>query len=135
MKPYTPVFAGLSLVVLSLSAPAALHGQQTDSPQHEQHHGDGTPAAASAQAVEPPAPPQSRTGNMMARTKASGAHLDVLLKKVRAATGPAKIDAIEELLTALVEDRREHESMMGGMAEKMSTMHGPRSSEDHTPVK
>ena len=136
MKLVTPVVTGLSVVVFSLSAPAALPGQQADSQQHEQHHGGGTPAAAPAETVRTPAPPQNRPGSMMARRKASGAQLDVLLKKMRAATGAAKMDAMEELLTALIEDRREHESMMGSMAEKMSTMHRGRQGEGQpAPVK
>ena len=124
MKAYRSVVAGLSLVMLSASAPARLDGQQADNQQHEQHHGGGKPTAESRQAIQLPAQPQNQRENMMARSKASAAQLDVLLKKMHAATGTAKIDAIEELLTALVEDRREHESMMGGMADKMSAKHG-----------
>jgi hypothetical protein len=126
MKAHTSVVAGMSLVVISLSAPAALHGQQADTQQHEQHHPGAAPTTpAPPQAVQPPAQPQSRQpAGMMARMKTSGAQLDVLVKKMNAATGSARIDAIAELLTALVEDRREHESMMGGMAAKMSQMHG-----------
>ena len=135
MKAYTPVVAGLSLVVLSLSAPARLHGQQADSQQHEQHHPGVTPATpVSPQAVQPPAQPQGQPAGMMARMKASGARLDVLVKKMNATTGTAKIDAIAELLTALVEDRREHESMMGGMAAKMSGMHGAGQAEGQAPA-
>ena len=67
------------------------------------------------------------------RMKASGARLDVLVKKMNAATGAAKVDAMAELLTAVVEDRREHESMMGGMAEKMTRMHGTGRTEGQAP--
>ena len=70
---------------------------------------------------------------MMARMKASGAQLDVLVKQMNAATGTAKIDAIAALLTALVEDRREHESMMGGMAGMMSKMHGAGQADGQAP--
>ena len=61
---------------------------------------------------------------MMARMKASRARLDTLVKKMNAAKGEAKTDAIAELLTALVEDRRHHESMMANMSGMMSKMHG-----------
>lgn len=135
MRTYTPVVAGLSLVVLSLSAPARLHGQQADSQQHEQHHPAVTTATpVPSQAVQPPAQPQGQPAGMMARMKASGAQLDVLVKKMNAATGTAKIDAIAELLTALVEDRRQHESMMGGMAGAMSKMHGASQGDGQAPA-
>ena len=134
MRTYTRVVAGLSLVVLSLSVPARLHAQQADSQQHEQHHPGVTPATpVPSQAVQPPAQPQGQSAGMMARMKASGARLDVLVKHMNAATGTAKIDAIAELLTALVEDRREHESMMDGMAGKMSKMHAPGQGEGQAP--
>ena len=134
MRAYTPVVAGLSLVVLSLSAPARLHGQQADGQQHEQHHPGAAPGTlVPPQAAQPPAEPQGQPAGMMARMKASGAQLDVLVKKMNAVTGAAKIDAIAELLTVLVEDRREHESMMGGMAGKMSKMHGAGQAEPQAP--
>ena len=61
---------------------------------------------------------------MMAQMKASGARIETLVKKMNAATGDAKTEAIAELLTALVEDRRLHESMMANMSGMMSMMHG-----------
>jgi hypothetical protein len=54
--------------------------------------------------------------NMMA----SNEKLDELVKKMNAAQGPAKVDAIAEVLTALV---HEHQSMHGNMASMMSMMH------------
>ena len=131
MKAYTPVVAGLSLAALSLLAPARVKGQQADSHQHHPGNAPSTPAAP--QAVQPPAQPEGQPAGMMARMKASSARLDLLAKKMNSATGAAKIDAIAELLTALVEDRREHESMMSGMADKMSKMHGPRQGEGQAP--
>jgi hypothetical protein len=120
MKAHTFLVAGLTLAAFSLAVPARLQGQQSDAQQHEQHH----PGVAPADPVSPPAgePAQGQPAGMMAHMKASSARLDVLVKKMNAATGTAKIDAIAELLTALVEDRREHESMMGAMAGKMSKM-------------
>ena len=73
---------------------------------------------------------------MMARMKASGARLEALVKKMNAAKGEAKTDAIAELLTALVEDRRHHESMMANMSGMMSKMHGGAAEhgQDHAPA-
>lgn len=119
MQAYTAVVAGLAVAALSLLAPARLQGQQAESQQHEQHHAGVAPAPpASQQPVEPPSRPQNQSAGMMARMKASGAQLDALVKKMNAATGTAKVDAIAELLTAMVEARRQHESMMGHMADK-----------------
>ena len=73
---------------------------------------------------------------MMAQMKASGARIDTLVKKMNAATGDAKTEAIAELLTALVEDRRHHESMMANMSGMMSMMHGGGvvQGQGHTPA-
>ena len=73
---------------------------------------------------------------MMARMKVSGARLETLVKEMNTARGEAKIDAIAELLTALVEDRRHHESMMTSMPGMMSKMHGGAAEhrQDHAPA-
>jgi hypothetical protein len=57
-------------------------------------------------------------GGMMARMKARDTELEALVKKMNAAEGSAKTDAIAELLTALVNDRRM--SCHGMMATMMS---------------
>jgi hypothetical protein len=134
MKACSPVNVGWLLVTLSFSSSPALYGQQVDSQQHEQHHpGVAPPAPAPPPAVQPPAPQPVQAAGMMARMRTSGAHLDVLVKKMNTATGAAKIDAIAELLTALVEDRREHESMMRGMAGNMSKMNGAGQGQPQVP--
>jgi hypothetical protein len=102
-----------------LSAPAHLHGQQTSATQeHEQHH----PGPA---AEQPPSTGDQHANmmNMMARMKAADQKIDGLVKKMNAARGSAKTDAIAELLTALVADRTECESMMANMM-SMKTMMG-----------
>ena len=43
---------------------------------------------------------------MMAKKHANDAKLDQLVRKMQAATGAAKTDAVAELLAALVEDRK-----------------------------
>jgi hypothetical protein len=123
MKFRIAMLAVVSIAALFGSQPARLHGQQPlDAQQDEQHH----PATAA-----PPA--QTATGqpdmaNMMAAMHANDQKLDELEKKMDAAHGAAKVDAIAELLTTLVQDRRTmHESMtsnMSMMMNMMSTMHG-----------
>jgi len=56
---------------------------------------------------------------MMAAMMASDAKIDELVKKMNAAKGAAKTDAIAELLTALVQ---EHRMMRGSMMTNMSSM-------------
>ena len=123
MKSHVALAAGLTLLAFVLSTPARLHAQQADSPRHDQHHPGATDTPPAAQAPAP-VPAQAEAATMMARMKASGARLEALVKKMNAAKGEAKTDAIAELLTALVEDRRHHESMMDNMSGMMSTMHG-----------
>ena len=65
---------------------------------------------------------------MMAEMKAMDATLDVLMTKMNAATGEAKVDAIAELLTAIVQQRAAmHDRMMqmqSQMMGQMMQMHG-----------
>ena len=62
---------------------------------------------------------------MMARMKTNDAKLDDLVKKMNAATGAAKTDAMAQLLTALVEDRHNAcEPMMANMMSMMQMMGG-----------
>jgi len=138
MKSHLAPAAGLALFAFVLSAPVRLHAQQADSPPHDQHHPGATDTPPAAQApASAPAPQQAEAATgMMARMKASGARLEALVKKMNAAKGEAKADAIAELLTALVEDRRHHESMMTSMPGMMSKMHGGAAGhrQDHAPA-
>ena len=62
---------------------------------------------------------------MMAAMHANDQKLDALVKKMNAATGAAKVDAIAELLTALVDDRHAmHQSMQANMSTMMGMMQG-----------
>jgi hypothetical protein len=100
---------GLVTLIAIVSTPARLHGSQTPE-QHDQHHPDA--AAPPAQAT---GEPQAGMMMMMARMKATEQKLDELVKKMNAAKGPEKVEAIAELLTALVQSQRTmHESMMSG---------------------
>jgi hypothetical protein len=109
MRLQIATLAAASVVALFISQPPHLHGQQaTDPAQHEQHH-PGTPAPS-----VPSAPQQQpEMALMMTAMKANNQKLDELVKKMNAAEGPAKVGAIAEVLTALVQERRTTcESMM-----------------------
>lgn len=72
--------------------------------------------------------PQAAAMPMMARMKATTEKLDALVQKMNTAQGQAKTDAIAELLTALVEERRTTcAPMMAGMMSMMSMMGEPGS--------
>ncbi len=62
---------------------------------------------------------QSTQGRMNMGMMASDAKLEALVKKMNAAQGAAKTDAMAELLTALVEN---HRTMCGPMMAKMMSM-------------
>jgi hypothetical protein len=122
MKSRVVLVAVVSVVATFLSRPAPLHGQQPPSDaQHEQHHPGATPELPSAATPQPQANMQA----MMSRMKANDAKLDDLVKKMNAATGAAKTDAMAQLLTALVEDRHNAcEPMMANMMSMMQMMGG-----------
>jgi hypothetical protein len=120
------ILAVLSLfAAFAVSAPAHLHGQQPSQAEHEQHH----PGTADQPAQAPP-DQQASMMKMMATMHANDQKLDDLVKTMKTAKGNAKVDAIAELLTTLVQDRRTmHESMsnmsmMMNMMGSMGTMHG-----------
>jgi hypothetical protein len=84
----TSRFWVLTLVVVFTvlaATPAHLHGLPQNAP--------GSTAASRGR------------GQMMAAMMASDAKLDELVKKMNEATGAAKVDAMAELLTTLVNDR------------------------------
>ena len=87
------------LVAAAVTAVPA-HGWQVSPEEHATHQ---------------PAPPAKG----MAGMKESGARLEELVAKMNAAQGQAKVDAIAELLTALVP---QHQTMHGGMDQMMSKM-------------
>jgi hypothetical protein len=124
MKSRIAMLAVISLLAVFVSQPAHLHGQQAATAQdHAQHHPEAAqpPAAAAAPAGDAKANMMS----MMARMKATDPKLDELVKKMNAAKGSAKTDAIAELLTAIVEDRRTTcEPMMANMMSTMNMMGG-----------
>jgi hypothetical protein len=118
-------FAWLSAAALaaSLSLPAHLQGQDTGNPavtpeNHDQHHPE---AAAQTTAPKPDhdqhaAAPGGMCKEMKAHMMAADQKLDDLVKKMNAANGADKTDAIATLLTALVEEHRAMHHMMGNMS-------------------
>jgi hypothetical protein len=89
----------------------------------EEHAKRHPSAQAETTTPVPPAPPAvprqaKSTGGMKGMgMMASSARLDELVKKMDAAEGQAKVDAIAELLTTLVQ---QHQSMHGDMGQMMS---------------
>jgi hypothetical protein len=96
--------------------PTTLVGQQPQTEQHQQHHPGVPPATA-----DPGERPEM--AKMMAAMKANDEKLAELIKKMNSAQGAAKVDAIAELLTKLVDDHRTmHNSMMSHMPTMMEMM-------------
>ena len=92
-------------VVALLSAPARLYAQGPSA-----HAGAGPHAA---QAVG-----QAR-GHDTTQGPAAKPDLDALVTKMNAATGAAKVDAMAEVLTALVQKQKDCEAKMAGMMSGM----------------
>jgi hypothetical protein len=90
----------ISAVAGYLAAPANMHGQD---------HPAG----------------QADMMSMMSRMTANDAKLDELVTKMNTAEGTLKLEAITQLLTTLVEERRTvYEPIMANAMSMMSTMHG-----------
>jgi hypothetical protein len=123
MKSRMAILAVMSLFAAFVSKPAHVHGQQvSQSQQQDPHHPDGTTEPAGPGTADQQANMMNMM-NMMSRMKATDTRLDELVKKMNAAKGSAKVDAIAEVVTALVEDRRTaSEPMMGDMMSMMRMM-------------
>ena len=90
--------------------------QAADPQDHSAHHPDAEPAQAATPADSTMA---GMRGKMMADMKAQDAKLDALAATMKAAKGDAKTAAIEELLTAMLQ---QHKSMRDGMMQMQSEM-------------
>ena len=114
MKSQIWILAMITVFTALAAVPVRVYGIQAAAPadQHADHH----PGQAGAPVDTTVPTPQT---NMMAAMKASDAKLDELVKKMNAAKGSAKTDAIAELLTAIVQ---EHHTMQGSMMTNMSMM-------------
>jgi hypothetical protein len=91
--------------VFVAASPTRLHGQQPSQIQ-QQHDGD----------------PQARMMNMIATMHANDQKVDDLVKKMNDAKGNNKVDAMAELLTTLVQDRRTMQQSMSNMSMMMNMM-------------
>ena len=96
-------------VAAFFAASAHVYGQQAAEPtDHSAHH----PEAATAVTPPPAATGKMDSMKMMESMKKSKARLDELVTKMNAAKGAAKTDAIAELLTAMVSEKKACEAMM-----------------------
>ena len=119
----------VALFVGAAAAPSSVRAQSaTTGQEHEQHHPSATapPAPTTAATQKPPmsqmATDAGHMAEMMARMHANDAKLDQLVTRMQTAKGAAKTDAIAELLTALVDDRKSMcEPMMAHMMSMMKT--------------
>jgi hypothetical protein len=118
MKSAGSVLGG-ALFVAALSITPA-HGWQVTPEEHAKHH----PAAQADKVAPTPQPAPAPQAKAMAGMKgmdmkAADAKLDELVAKMNTAQGQAKVDAMAELLTTLVQ---QHQSMHGNMGQMMSKM-------------
>ena len=118
MKTKLAVLGGALAVAAITIAPA--RAWQVSPEEHAKHHPGGQAETATPTPQATPAPPAKGMGGMKGMDMAaSNARFDELVKKMNAAQGQAKVDAMAELLTVLV---REHQTMHGNMANMMSMM-------------
>jgi len=120
MKSPGAVLVGALLVTALTIVPA--HGWQVSPEEHAAHH----PAAQADKAAPTPHPApapeaKARAGMKGMDMKAADAKLGELVAKMNVAQGQAKVDAMAELLTTLVQY---HQSMHGNMDQMMSKMKG-----------
>ena len=97
------------------AAPAQSNAAAQD---HQQHHPQ---AAAAPDAKVSGAQMMNMQHQMMAEMKASDGRIDALVTRMNAASGSAKVDAIADLLTALVQ---QHRTMRDGMMNMQGQMMG-----------
>jgi hypothetical protein len=116
MKLRVALFSLVSLIAIGFSPSVQLRGQDIPDNLHKHDHG-----VIDSHQAQPTAGQQSDMAKMMAAMKATDQKLDDLMTKMNTAEGPAKIDAIAELLTTLVQDRRTmHDAMMSNMSKMMN---------------
>jgi hypothetical protein len=110
------VITAVLLIAPLTNAPVS--AWQVDVQEHAQRHpeeqGDKTKPV-------PPPTPRGMDGMKAMKMTESDAQLEELVKKMNAARGQAKVDAIAELLTALV---RTHRTVHADMDQMMSKMRG-----------
>jgi len=108
MKSRIAFLAVISLLAVFVSKPVHVRAQQPAAPATADMHAH-----------------MAAMMDMMSRMKANDAKLDELVAKMNASNGSMKIDAMTQLLTALVEERRTmNMPMMGNMMGMMNMMGG-----------
>ena len=115
MRSKLAVLTGALLVTGATSMPA--RGWQVSAEDHAKHH----PAGQSSEPKAAAAAPDSK-GMAGMDMMAANAKLDGLVKKMNAAQGQAKVDAIAALLTVMVQDHERMHGNMSGMMSMMKTM-------------
>jgi hypothetical protein len=102
-SPVVAAAAGLFVLFAVVSQPG--YAQQ---PAQDHQHDQQAPAAQTA----PGQQPHQMPAHDMAAMKAADARIAALAEKMKTSTGAARIDAMAELLTALVEH---HQTMCAAM--------------------
>jgi len=114
------VLVGALLVTALTIVPA--HGWQVSPEEHAAHHPAAQADKAAPTPHSAPAPEAKAMAGMKGMDmKAADAKLGELVAKMNVAQGQAKVDAMAELLTTLVQY---HQSMHGNMDQMMSKMKG-----------
>jgi hypothetical protein len=111
----TLILAGLAALTLWTSASVRVHAQQPAAPPH-QHDQTTTEPAAPKSAADMPAM------KGMQEMMAANAKLQALVSKMNAASGQAKVDAMAELLTAIVGEHTAMQQRMMSMMPMMQSM-------------
>lgn len=111
MRGITRLFSAFATASLLSANGAVLGAQQTHDHQAEQ---PSTPKAQDEKAGQP-----MKCCQQMATTSVD---LSTLVEKMKAAEGQAKIEAMEAVIAALVEQATEHRSQMMKMMEHGSSM-------------
>ena len=126
------LLGGAGLLAMLIAVPANVYGQQPAvqaQGQHDHEHQATAAAQASDATAQRPGMNQGMMNpdmmKMMSDMKAKDAKLEALVQKMNAAKGAAKTEAMAELLTTLVEERKAMHSSMMGMMHMMNPMGGP----------
>jgi len=112
--------------LIAVTQPAHAQSAATAAPVAQAQPPDHHPATGQAPDVKAQETQMmAMRQKMMADMKAAGATLDALVAKMNTTKGGAKVDAIAELLTTLVQhEKTMHDTMMQMHAPMMMQMHG-----------
>src|SRR4029079_5057636 len=107
------ILAGLAALTLWTPASVRVHAQQPAAPAHQHDQTTTEPAASAADM-----PGMKGMQEMMA----ANAKLQALVTKMNAASGQAKVDAMAELLTAIVNEHSAMRQRLMSMIRRMQSM-------------